>query len=170
MAKLKAILRLIDATSEWSGRVVCFFIVIAMLILLYEIISRYVFHAPTLWAHEVSRHFYGAQFMLGAAYTFYHRMHVRTDVVVRYLSPRGQAVVEVIVGLVFLYYCGLLLWKGGEVAWTSVLNQETSLTVFRSPLWPVKLTIPIGAFLILMQGIAKFTRDSYHAVTGERLV
>jgi len=170
MARLKAVLRLIDATSEWSGRIVCFLGVFAMLVLLYEIVSRYVFNSPTLWAHEVSRHFYGAHFMLGAAYTFYHRMHVRTDVLVRYLSPRGQAVVEVIVSLVFFYYCGLLLWKGGEMAWSSVLRQETSLTVFRSPLWPVKLTIPIGAFLILMQAIAKFTRDSYHAVTGERLV
>lgn len=170
MARLKAVLRLIDATSEWSGRIVCFLVVFAMLVLLYEIVSRYVFNSPTLWAHEVSRHFYGAHFMLGAAYAFYHRMHVRTDVLVRYLSPRGQAVVEVIVSLVFFYYCGLLLWKGGEMAWSSVLRQETSLTVFRSPLWPVKLTIPIGAFLILMQAIAKFTRDSYHAVTGERLV
>jgi TRAP-type mannitol/chloroaromatic compound transport system permease small subunit len=169
MARLKAILRFIDNTSEWSGRVVCYFIVFAMFILLYEIVVRYIFNSPTQWAHEISRHFYGAHFILGAAYAFYHGMHVRTDVIVRYLSPRGQAIVDVIISLVFFYYIGLLLWKGGEMAWTSVLRQETSLTVFRSPLWPVKVTIPIGAFLLFMQGIAKFIRDIHHTVTGEPL-
>ena len=170
MARLKTMLRLIDSTSEWSGKVVSFFVVFAMLALLYEIISRYVFHSPTLWAHEVSHHFYGAHFMIGGAYTLLHRMHVRTDVIVGRLSPRTQAIVEVIIIMVFFYYCGLLLFKGGQMAWTSVLRQETVTSVFRSPLWPVKLTIPIGAFLVLMQGIAKFIRDIYFAVTGEMLV
>ena len=55
MTRLKSVLRLIDATSEWAGKVASFLILPAMFVLLYEIVARYVFHAPTLWAHETSR-------------------------------------------------------------------------------------------------------------------
>ncbi len=169
MARLKSILRLIDATSESTGKVVSFFVVFMMVVLLYEIVARYVFHSPTLWAHEISRHFYGAHFMLGGAYALLHGNHVITDVIVGYLSPRRRAVVDAIFWIVFFYFCTLLLWEGGEMAYSSVLRQETTITFFRSPLWPVKLTIPIGAFLILMQGIAKFIRDIFTTVTGGSL-
>lgn len=169
MGRIRRILYFIDATSEWSGKVVCYLILFAVFILLYEIVVRYVFNSPTQWAHEVSRHFYAAYFMLGAAYAFYHGMHVRTDVIVRYFSPRQQAAINMIVSLVFFYVIGLLLWKGGEMALSSVERLETAKTVFRSPIWPVKLTIPIGAFLLLMQGIAKFVRDIHHTVTGQPL-
>jgi TRAP-type mannitol/chloroaromatic compound transport system permease small subunit len=107
--------------------------------------------------------------MLGAAYAFYHGMHVRTDVLVRYLSPRKQAALDTIISLFFFFMVVLLLWKGGEMAWSSVERLETAKTVFRSPIWPVKLTIPIGAFLLLLQGAAKFIRDIYHTVTGAPL-
>lgn len=170
MARLRRILHFIDATNEWSGKIVCYLIVGAIIVLLYEIFVRYLFNSPTNWAHEVSRHFYGAYFMLGAGYALYHRMHVRTDVILRCLSPRVQSVVEVVTSLFFFYCVGLLLWKGGEMAWSSVLRQETTTgTVFRSPVWPVKLAIPIGAFLLLMQGVAKVIRDTYHIVTKETL-
>lgn len=170
MKRLRNLVSFIDATSEWTGRVVSFLIVFAMLVLLYEIVSRYVFHAPTLWAHEVSHHFYGAHFMLGAAYTLRHKMHVNTDVVVALFSPRAQAAIAAIASLVFFYYIGLLLWNGGLMAWTSVLRNEHVTSVFRSPLWPAKLTIPIGAFLLLMQGMADSIRHVYFAATGQRLV
>jgi len=168
--KITNVVRIIDTTSEWTGKMVSFLIVFAMLVLLYEIVSRYVFHAPTLWAHEVSHHFYGAHFMLGAAYALLHQMHVRTDVIVGRLSPRAQAVVASIASLVFFYFIGLLLWNGGLMAWTSILRNEHVTSVFRSPLWPAKLTIPIGAFLLFMQGIADFIRNTYYASTGRRLV
>jgi TRAP-type mannitol/chloroaromatic compound transport system permease small subunit len=170
MDKLKIFVCSVDAMNEWIGKKVSFLIVFAMCVLLYEITSRYVFHSPTLWAHEVSHHFYGAHFMLGGAYALLHRMHVRTDVVVGLLTARSQAIVAAIVSVVFFYYIGLLLWNGSLMAWTSILRNEYVASVFRSPLWPAKLTIPIGAFLLLMQGIANLIRDVYFASTGRRLV
>lgn len=169
MASLKSVLRFIDATSEWTGKVASFLILPALFVLLYEIVSRYVFHAPTLWAHETSRHFYGIQFIIAGAYVLRYDRHINTDVLVGHLSPRKRAIVDAIFWTVFFFYCSILLWKGGEMAWYSILRQETTQTIFQSPVWPVKLAIPIGAFLILMQGIAKFIRDIYTAATGRRL-
>ena len=166
---MKSWLNIIDATSEWTGKVASFLILPAIFVLLYEIVARYVFHAPTLWAHETSRHFYGVQFIVAGAYALRYNRHINTDVLVGYLSTRKRAIVDSILWTVFIFYCIILLWQGAEMAWVSFLRRETTQTVFQSPVWPVKLAIPIGAFLILMQGIAKHIRDIYTAITGRRL-
>lgn len=169
MARLKSILRLIDATSEWTGKVVSLFIVAVVIVILYEVISRYVFHSPTLWAHEVSRHIYGAHFMLGGAFALRYGHHVITDVVVGRLSARRRAVINSIFWMFFFFYCSLLLVNGVEMARVAFLRQETTLTIFHSPMWPVKFTVPVGAVLILLQGIAIYIRNIYTAATGKEL-
>lgn len=168
MKKLEPILRTVDSISEWSGRIVCFFILPMLCVLLYEVTSRYVFHAPTLWAHEISNEFYGVYFILGGAYALLHGSHVLTDVLVMNLSTRKRAIVDTIFWLVFFFYIILLLWKGGEMAWSSILRRETTQTVFHSPIWWVKAMIPVGAALTLLQGIATFIRHLSTAITGKK--
>ena len=169
MNSLKAFLHVVDNISETVGRYTAYLIAFMLAILLYEVVSRYIFNSPTLWAHEMSRHFYGAHFMLGGAYALLHGNHVLTDVLVGNLSPRKRAIVDALFWLVFFFYISLLLWKGTEMAWASVERMETTHTYFRSPVWPVKLTIPIGGGLIMLQGIAQFIRYVTTAVTGEKL-
>ena len=108
--------------------------------------------------------------MLGAAYALLHRAHVRTDVLVGRFSPRTQEIFAAIASVIFFLYVGLLLWNGTIMAWNSVLRNEYMTTTFRSPLWPVKLTIPIGATLLLIQGIANLVRNIYYAFTGTSIV
>jgi len=170
MNGLKAFLHVIDNISETVGRITAYLIAFMVATLLFEIFARYLFNAPTLWAHEVSRHFYGAHFMLGGAYALLHGNHVLTDVFVGNLSPKKRGLVDAIFWLVFFFYVTLIIWKGGEMALTAVERMETTQTMFRSPVWPVKLTIPIGAGLIMMQGIAQFIRYVITAVTGEKLI
>jgi TRAP-type mannitol/chloroaromatic compound transport system permease small subunit len=170
MNGLRSFFRIVDNASEWTGRITAYLIAFMLFTLLYEVVSRYLFHSPTLWAHEVSRHFYGAHFMLGGAYALLHGNHVLTDVLVGNLSTRKRAIVDAIFWLLFFFYMVLLLWKGTEMAWVSLQRMETTQTVFRSPVWPVKLTIPIGGALIFMQGIVQFIRYILTAITGEKLV
>jgi len=169
MTKLKTALHIIDNTSLWVGKVASFLIVVAMCLLLYEVVARYAFDAPTKWAHEISRHFYGIQFMLGGAFGLLMGYHVVSDVIVGRLSPRTRAVVDMIFSTIFFFYCYALIVRGTEMAIESVRLLETTQTIFGSPVWPVKVAIPLGGVLIFMQGAVKFIRDMYLAVTGERL-
>ena len=98
-----------------------------MFVLLYEIVARYLFHAPTLWAHETSRHFYGVQFIVAGAYALRYNRHINTDVLVGYLSTRKRAIVDSILWTVFIFYCIILLWQGAEMAWVSFLRRETQV-------------------------------------------
>lgn len=168
MRKVKPALHVIDLISEWTGKAVSFLIIPMVLILCYEVVLRYVFNAPTLWAHEISRHFFGLFFVLGFAYTHRHHAHVNVDILIRRLSARGQAIVNIVTSVFFFYLFGLMLWFGSTYAWRAILLQETTQSVFGSPVYPIKVAIPIGALLILLQGLAQLVRDLNTAIKGEK--
>jgi TRAP-type mannitol/chloroaromatic compound transport system permease small subunit len=164
-----SLLSFIDNLSEWSGRVVSVLIYGVLLTLVYEVFARYVFNAPTIWAHESSAFFFGTYFMLGAAYCFRHEGMISVDIIYRHLPKRTQAVLNLITFAFFLAICLTLIWIGGIDALDSWQAWENSNSTWAPPLYPIKTMIPIGALLLLLQGIAKFVRDASIAFTGKEL-
>ncbi len=70
---LLAAIRFFDGISLWSGRITGWLIIPMVLSLVYEVVARYFFNAPTVWAYDMTSFLYGAFFMLGAAYTLLKR-------------------------------------------------------------------------------------------------
>jgi len=141
-----------------------------MLVLVWEVLMRYGFNAPTLWAHETSQFFFGAHFILGGAYALRWRSHVNIDILLTRLSPRVAAIVDLFTWLLFYLFCGFMLWRGWEAACLSIARWEHTESPWGPPLWPLRLTIPLAAALVLLQGLTKTTKDFYTAITGRRLV
>src|SRR3989338_4158667 len=73
------VIKVIDTFSEWSGKAFAWMIVPLVLALTYEVVARYGFDAPTIWAYDVSYMGYGGHFMLGAGYTLLQKGHIRPD-------------------------------------------------------------------------------------------
>jgi len=149
----------IEFISDWSGKIFSFLAVIVVGVISYEVISRYVFNAPTIWAHETMTYFCGIYYMMGGAYTLYFEGHVSVDVFYIRFSPRVRAIVDLVTFPLFFAYIGVLIWTGAEYSWESIMYKETSPTAWAPPLYPLKLAIPVGAFLVLLQGLTKFVRD-----------
>jgi TRAP-type mannitol/chloroaromatic compound transport system permease small subunit len=165
---MKRILSFIDSVSEWSGRLISVFIYFLAFFLLYDVTMRFVFNAPTIWCHELALHIFGAYAVLAGPYVLLHDEHVRIDIIYNHFSPRGQAIIDCFTYLLFFMYLGLLFWYGYVFAARAVeLNQTVSPSPWASPLWPVKLTIPLAAFLMLAQGLAIYIRKLTLAITGE---
>ncbi|MCB1718081.1 MAG: TRAP transporter small permease subunit, partial [Candidatus Competibacteraceae bacterium] len=97
----------IDWFSLWTGRLVCWLIVPLFLAMVYEVIARKFFLAPTLWAYDMSRFLYGALFMLGAGYALSRGVHIRADFIYRNWSARTQGIVDATLYILF-YFPGLL--------------------------------------------------------------
>lgn len=166
MKKLKSFLRCIDAISEWTGKGVSYLILPGILILSWEVVSRYAFNNPTMWAHGTSQRIFATYYILAGAYVLRHNQHVTVDIIYNHLSLRKRAILSLIGSIFFFIFCGVLLWKGLDFAWTSLSQLEPDETPWRAPLYPFKMMIPLGAFLILIQGLAKFIRDLSTAITG----
>lgn len=168
---MKYILRTIDMVSEWSGKLVSILIFFMTGILFLEVLLRYIFNSPTIWAHELTLHFFGAYSVLAGAYVLLHRQHINIDLIYDCFSPRIKAIVDSLTYLLFFFFIVVTLRYGMMTAWRAVeLRQTVSPSPWGSPLWPLKLTIPLAALLMLTQGLAHFIRALKMAVTGKELV
>jgi TRAP-type mannitol/chloroaromatic compound transport system permease small subunit len=164
--------RTLDGLAFWSGRVFCWLIVPLVVGLTYEVIARYVFHAPTIWAYDVAYMLYGSHFMLGAAYTLYRGAHIRTDIFYQNWSVRTRGAVDAILYL-FLFFPGIALffwmgWQEALHAWE--IREVSDASPWRPIIYPFKAVIPIALALLFIQGVSEFLKSAYAALEGRELV
>jgi TRAP-type mannitol/chloroaromatic compound transport system permease small subunit len=169
---LVTIVRAIDGLAIWSGQLFCWLVVPLVAALTYEVIVRYVFHAPTIWAYDAAYMLYGTHFMLGAAYTLYKGGHIRTDLFYQNWSVRTRGTVDAVLYLL-LFFPGIALffWMGLQEAlhaWD--IREVSDASPWRPILYPFKAVIPIALLLLLIQGVSEFFKSVYAALEGRELL
>src|SRR5688572_11166461 len=97
------IVRAIDRFTDVTGTCVAWLNIPLVLVVSYEVISRYAFGAPTIWSYDLTYMLYGAIFMLGAAYTLHKGAHIRTDFFFERWSIRTRGMIDSIAYLVFFF-------------------------------------------------------------------
>jgi TRAP-type mannitol/chloroaromatic compound transport system permease small subunit len=160
----------IDRVTDVFGAVVAWLLVPLVAAVVYEVVARYAFDAPTIWAYDVSYMLYGSLFMLGAAYALLRGGHIRTDMLYEKWSPRRQGTVDAVCYL-FLFFPAMLflLWMGGVEAWHAwEIGERSDQSPWRPILYPFKTVIPVTALLLLVQGVSEFLKSLY-AVRTNRL-
>jgi TRAP-type mannitol/chloroaromatic compound transport system permease small subunit len=155
---------------EWLnvrvGQFVAYWAVISVFAYYYEVIARYVFNSPTNWVHESMFLMYGMQYMLCGAYAYREDQHVRVDVFYSKFSPRGKAIADIFTSVFFFIFILTLLWTGTRFALDAITNGEVSFTEWGIQYWAVKLTMPIGAALMALQGLSKLIKDVIIVTSG----
>ena len=159
---MKAIVRIIDRINERAGRLTALLILPLVFVVLYEVVARKVFNAPTTWAFEVTVWLYGAHFMLAMGYTYLYDRHVRIDVIVLQFPQKVQLWLRIITFvIIFVPFVGALSWAAVEYAASSWSMAEHSWSAWKPPLYPYKTVMPVALILLLIQGLANFIRDIY---------
>jgi TRAP-type mannitol/chloroaromatic compound transport system permease small subunit len=166
---MRKILRIVDRLSEWTGKISSFLVMFMVLFIMYEVIMRYFFNKPAAWVFDTTYMIYGAHAMLGAAYCHYAKGHVRMDLLYARLSPRTQAIVDVVCYLLLFFplFIVLIYKIGGTAIWSISYGERASASSWRPLLGPFKGLIALGIVLFFLQGIAEFIRSFYFAVKGE---
>lgn len=149
----------IDSLNRIIGEYVAYWVIISVFIFYYEVVARYVFNSPTNWVHESMYLMFGMQFALIGAYGFRDDSHVRVDILYSRLSTRGKALCDVLTSVFFFIFTITLLVTGWRFAMDAVQIGELSFTEWQIQYWPVKLMLPLGALLIILQGIVRLARD-----------
>ena len=152
-------LHFIDRLNVWSAKLFSPVFLIIMFLAVYEIFRRYILSNPTTWAWEINSQllcFIGA---MAGGYTLLNKAHVSVDILSNKLPKKVKAFVDLLTAPLLLIFCGTLVWYGAEEAWFAYQDGQTVISQFASPLWPIKSIIPLGSFLLFLQGIAKCVRD-----------
>ena len=163
--------RVIDKFTDTTGTWIAWLNLPLVLVVAYEVISRYVFNAPTLWSFDVTYMLYGTIFMLGCAYALHKGAHIRTDFFYEKWTARTKGMVDSISYLVFFFpSLIMLLAASGSEAWYAYTIHETSeQTPWRPILWPYKSVVPATCVLLMIQGISETIKSVYAWRTGIEL-
>jgi TRAP-type mannitol/chloroaromatic compound transport system permease small subunit len=137
-----------------------------------EVVMRYAFDSPTVWAADVTVMSYGAMFMLGAAYTLLKGAHVRTDMLWEKFSDRTKGVIDASCYiLLFMPVMVVLLGISiDDAIYAFKIEERSTLGLWRPVLWPFRAVIPLTAALLLIQGFSETLKALWAARTGEVLV
>jgi len=155
--------RTLDAISSFFGKAVSFLVLPMMFALVYEIIARYFFNAPTIWAGDVGLILYGILFMVASPYCLKSGQHIRTDFLYSRWSVNGQGRIDFFTYL-FLYFPAhiIFLIVGWNFFVKSFLQNEVIISSPWMPIiWPLKMAIPLSIFLMILQGISETTKSYY---------
>jgi len=153
------ILDYVDGISQLAGKFVWWFPLIGGGLLCVEVVARYVFSSPIDWVPLVSSEILAVFYFLVGAYTLHFKGHVAMDIFSNKLSKKRQAVLEICTFLFFILFFGVLLWTSFEEAVFSVKILETTPPPWLGPLWPVKVFMVLGVFLVVLQGISNLCRN-----------
>jgi len=153
----------IDKSSKWIGNVVCWITVPLMFAMVYEVLARKLFLAPTMWAYDMSRFFYGALFMLGAGYALSRGVHIRADFLYRNFKVKTQGLIDFWLYLLF-YFPGLIFFfymTTGFVLESIKRGERGMDTAWMPFLWPIKACLWFGILFLLIQGISELFKSYY---------
>ncbi len=123
----------------------------------YEVVARYVFLAPTIWAEEMSRFFQIWATYLAAAYVLRHRDLITIDVLLQRLRPRARHVAALCALTVVAIFSLVAVYYGMQSMLESIRIGRASSTMLTVPLWMTEVAIPLGFGALLLQALAELS-------------
>ena len=159
MQILLSLSRLIDFTNERVGRIVYWLILVAVLVSAGNAVVRYALNRSSNAWLEVQWYLFSAVFLFCAGYALLHNQHVRIDVISGHLSRRAQAWIDVVGTLLFLLPMAItIMWLSWPVFVDAYQSNEISTNAGGLIIWPARLMVPVGFFLLVAQGISELIK------------
>jgi TRAP-type mannitol/chloroaromatic compound transport system permease small subunit len=156
---LLPISRAIDAVNDRLGWLANWLVLAACLISAANAMSRYAFDLSSNAWLEIQWYLFAAIVMFGASYTLKMNEHVRVDIVYTHLSERGKEWLDLIGTAVFLVPSMLVIayysWPFFMQSWAVGEISGNAGGLVR---YPVKFLVPLGFFLVAMQGISEIIK------------
>lgn len=156
---IRLFVRYVDAVNYAVGRFAMYLFFVLGGVLIYATLSRVLAGVPINWALEMSQFLLSAYYLLGGAYSMQLNAHVRMDLLYTTLPPRTRAVTDAITILFVIFYLVVLFLGGLSATDYAIVYQQKNYSSWSPLLWPIKVVMTIGIFLMLMQTIATFFKD-----------
>ncbi len=167
---MKSVIRAIEALTRVLGYAGALLIVPLVLATCYEVVARYLFGAPTIWAFELGYMLMGVHFLMGGALGVMKEAHVRIDLIYAGLSPRAQAIIDLVLYCVLLTCLTFVSLRLFEYAYTAYLSGEGSgQSAWNPPIWPFRALIVISFVVLALQILAEVLKCVLLLLGGENL-
>lgn len=156
---MRNLARGVTRLNRWIGKWASLGVLIIFVLLLADVVMRYLVGQPAIWTAELATLIFGVYAIIAGGYLLAERGHVNVDIFYGGFSRRRKALVDVITWPLFFIFVATLMWQGYDIAKDAVESREVSNSVWKAPLWPTKSLIPVAAFLLLVQGFVRLWGD-----------
>ncbi len=152
----------IDSFTEYTGKCISSLVIVLVILVGFDVSMRYLFNSGSIAIQELEWHIFSIIFLLGSAYTLKHNEHVRLDILYnsKLVSEKMRVWFDILGGLLILLpFCLLIIIS----AWPFVMQAYTHGEISPDPgglssRWLIKAAIPIGFFMLLIQGISELLK------------
>jgi len=158
MNQMRTYIRVVDAVNYRIGRVMMYGIFVMVAILLWSSISK-TFFLPSIWTLEIAQFAMVTYYILGGPYSIQLGSNVRMDLFYADWTTRRKAQVDSITILFLIFYLGVMLYGAFDSTAYSLKYYERSPTAWRPYLWPIKIIMCVGIFLMLLQAVSELFKD-----------
>lgn len=159
MKALLALSNLIDRLNERIGQLVYWLVLVAVVISTANAIVRKLFNTSSNAFLEIQWYLFSAIFLFCAGYTLLRNQHVRIDVIAGRLSRRAQAWIDIFGTVFFLMPMALLImYLSWPVFIQAFERGEVSSNAGGLVIWPARLMVPVGFFLLVLQGLSELIK------------
>lgn len=147
------ILRMIDGLTMVSGYVSALAILAATLIIVEQVLVRYVLRAPTIWQVEIAVYLLIAATFLGAPYGLRQNAHINIEMIIILFPQRVRKRLEILTSFLALLFCLFLTWRGWVMWWEAFEGGWKSSSLLSVPLVYPYALLPLGMTLTSLQYI-----------------
>ena len=159
MNALLKLSQLIDSITEFVGKSIIWVVLVVTLISTGNALMRYTINYSSNAFLEIQWYLFAVIFLFGAGYTLKKNEHVRIDLISGKFSKRGQAWIDVFGIIFFLMPMAIaIMWMSWPVFLLAFKNNEMSSNAGGLILWPARLMVPVGFFLLVMQGFSELIK------------
>ncbi|WP_412051223.1 TRAP transporter small permease subunit [Hoeflea sp. Naph1] len=146
---------LIGRLVDKGGIVFAIGIVASMAILINEVFLRYVFNAPTIWAHETTIFLCGIAFIYGGLYCTARNSHIRVVLIYDFVPASIRRVFDIIISIICAAASAMFAWAAYLMVLRSTFRPDGSFRLERSgsawdPVFPGALKLFLLFVLTVM--------------------
>ena len=154
---MKKLISIIDNIIRLIGKGVSGLCFILVLVIVLDVILRYLFNAGSVATAELEWHFFSMIILLGASWAYQENRHVRVDLFYQRIGIRPRVWVDLLGTMIFLLpFCFVGAYKSIPFVVDSWQIGELSPDPGGLPArYLIKSAIPIGFILLGLQGISK---------------
>lgn len=158
----------VDFISQWIGEKAALLFIPLTCIAFFEVVMRYAFNSPTVWAWDVNIQLGAALIALAGGFILLKEFFVRVDVIVNHLPAKLNRWLDLVLSVVPLFAVGVLAQLAIRQAWQSLLNQESLSSTWMPPLYPLRIVVAAGFILLFLQIVSRTLRTLLICLTEEK--
>jgi TRAP-type mannitol/chloroaromatic compound transport system permease small subunit len=159
MKNLTWFLHAIDYINEWCGRIVSFLPILLTGVVAFDVVARYFFNRPTIWAMEVSQMTMLIMICLGVGAVLLHDGHVKVSIIYDIISIKKRAMLDLAIYPLVMIVSFVLVWYGSKIFWQNLIYGFRTCSLWAPVQWPTKMMVPISGSLLGLQCLSKLIRS-----------